>query len=75
VQYREALAVDDWQRLDPISRLAALGAEQGWLGEEQAAALERDAREEVEAAVAFARASPYPPPELVGELVYKDGEA
>jgi len=74
VQYREALAAEQWQRLDPISRLAALGAEQGWLGAERAGAVERDARAEVEEAVAFARASPYPPLELIDELVYAEAE-
>jgi acetoin:2,6-dichlorophenolindophenol oxidoreductase subunit alpha len=69
-RYREALAADEWQRLDPILRLGRRGVEEGWLGDDAPARLEREAREEVEDAVRFARESPFPPPELTAELVY-----
>jgi len=69
-QYREAIAAEEWQQRDPILRLARLAAAQGWFGEEQAQAAQSDARAEVEAAVAFARASPFPEPALLEALVY-----
>ncbi|HZO62070.1 MAG TPA: thiamine pyrophosphate-dependent dehydrogenase E1 component subunit alpha, partial [Gaiellaceae bacterium] len=59
--YREALAAEDWQELDPILRLQrALGVEAG----------EEEARAEVAEAVEFARASPFPSAEAAGRLVY-----
>jgi TPP-dependent pyruvate/acetoin dehydrogenase alpha subunit len=68
--YREALAKADWQEKDPILRLQRHGADAGWFGEADAAAAERDAMEAVEHAVRFARASPFPPEELLAELTY-----
>ena len=68
--YREALAAEDWQEKDPILRLQRRGVEAGWLSEDEAAAIERVAAEAVEAAVEFARASPFPPAGLVSELTY-----
>jgi pyruvate dehydrogenase E1 component alpha subunit len=62
-RYREALAAEEWQELDPILRL------QRRLGLD-GAELEREAREEVERAVELARASPVPDPALTAELVY-----
>jgi len=62
-RYRQALAEEEWQQLDPILRLQrALEVE----GEE----LEAEARAEVEAAERLARESPFPPPSLTAELVY-----
>jgi pyruvate dehydrogenase E1 component alpha subunit len=68
--YREAIADEEWQTMDPILRLQRHGIEQGWFTAEDCAAIEAEAVEEVEAAVAFGRESAFPPPELVGELVY-----
>jgi TPP-dependent pyruvate/acetoin dehydrogenase alpha subunit len=68
--YRAALAADEWRELDPILRLQRRGAEEGWLGEEDPARLEQAARDEVEAAERFARASPFPPESLTTALVY-----
>jgi TPP-dependent pyruvate/acetoin dehydrogenase alpha subunit len=70
VKYREALAKADWQEKDPVLRLQRRGVADGWFSDDDAAAAEREAVEAVEAAVAFARASPFPPAELVEELVY-----
>ncbi len=69
-RYRQALAADDWQELDPILRLQRRGLGEGWLDEDVPARLERDARDEVEEAVELARRSPFPPPTLTAELVY-----
>jgi pyruvate dehydrogenase E1 component alpha subunit len=69
-RYRQALADEEWQELDPILRLQRLGAGEGWLDDAEPARLEQQAREEVEEAVRFARASPFPDPSLTAGLVY-----
>ena len=69
-RYREALAAEEWQELDPILRLQRRGAEEGWLDDDTSSRLEQDAREQVEEAVRFARESPFPPVSLTAELVY-----
>jgi pyruvate dehydrogenase E1 component alpha subunit len=58
-RYRQALAAEEWQRLDPILRLQRLGAGEGWLAGD-AAGLEEAGRAEVEQAVEAARASAFP---------------
>ena len=68
--YREALEAEDWQEKDPIQRLQRRGAEEGWLAEGDAEQIEREAAEAVEAAVEFARASPFPDAELTERLAY-----
>ncbi|HEX3268741.1 MAG TPA: thiamine pyrophosphate-dependent dehydrogenase E1 component subunit alpha [Gaiellaceae bacterium] len=67
-RYREALAAEDWQELDPIQRQQRRGLDEGWL--DSPAQLEQEAREEVERAVLFARESAFPPAGLTDELVY-----
>jgi TPP-dependent pyruvate/acetoin dehydrogenase alpha subunit len=69
-KYREAIAKDEWQRVDPILRLQRRGVEAGWFDDAEAESIQRDAAAAVEEAVQFARGSPYPPPERVAELVY-----
>ena len=69
-RYREALAAEEWQRLDPIRRFERRGREEGWLDGDASSRLEQEAREAVEEAVAFARASPFPPADLIPDLVY-----
>jgi len=61
--YRQALAAEEWQELDPILRLQrALGVD--------GAELEAEARAEVDEAERLARASAFPPLSLTAELVY-----
>ena len=60
-RYREALAADEWQELDPILRLQRRLGHDGF---------ESEARAEVEEAVEWARSRPFPSPDLVEELVY-----
>jgi acetoin:2,6-dichlorophenolindophenol oxidoreductase subunit alpha len=69
-QYREALAEEDWQQKDPILRLQRRAVEEGWFDDDSAAGVAAEARDSVEAAVAFARESPFPDPELAARLVY-----
>ncbi|HVM56537.1 MAG TPA: thiamine pyrophosphate-dependent dehydrogenase E1 component subunit alpha [Gaiellaceae bacterium] len=68
--YREALAAEEWQRLDPILRLQRRGLEEGWLDADGPERLEQEARDEVEEAVRVARESPFPPASVAAELVY-----
>ena len=68
--YREALAAAEWQERDPIQRLQRRGTEQGWFGESAVQAIEADETEAVEAAVRFARESPFPSVALIEGLVY-----
>jgi TPP-dependent pyruvate/acetoin dehydrogenase alpha subunit len=68
--YREALAKADWQDKDPILRFQRRGADAGWFGDADVAAAERDAADAVEEAVRFARASRFPPEQLIAELTY-----
>ena len=70
VQYREALAAEEWQARDPIARLERAGVESGSLAAADIEQAQRAALEEVEAAVAFARASPWPDPGLTERLTY-----
>ncbi len=69
-KYRKKIAEDEWQQKDPILRLQRRGVEEDWFNEDEPSAIEREAAAEVEEAVRFARESPFPPPELVAELVY-----
>jgi len=68
--YREALAAEEWQLLDPILRLQRLGVEEGWLTEDAPSRFEQEAREEVEEAVRRAREGAFPAAGLTEELVY-----
>ena len=69
-RYRQALAAQEWQELDPILRLQRLGLAEGWIDNDTSSHLEQEAREQVEEAVWFARESPFPPASLTAELVY-----
>jgi acetoin:2,6-dichlorophenolindophenol oxidoreductase subunit alpha len=73
--YRDALADAEWAKVDPIARLQALALARGWLEGDGVteAALEQNARAEVEEAVAFARASPPLASREAAALVYADG--
>jgi pyruvate dehydrogenase E1 component alpha subunit len=71
-KYREAIAKEEWQRVDPILRFVRRGVEQGWFDEDEAAQVERDAVEAIEEAVEFARSSDYPDSNLPAELVYAE---
>jgi TPP-dependent pyruvate/acetoin dehydrogenase alpha subunit len=69
-KYREALADAEWREKDPVLRLQRRGIAEGWFSDDDAMAAEREATAAVDAAVEFARASPFPEAGLVEELVY-----
>jgi acetoin:2,6-dichlorophenolindophenol oxidoreductase subunit alpha len=71
-QYRDRLAQAEWEQRDPVARLAQRAIQAGWLTVATARDIEAAAREEIDAAVRFARASSYPRPELAEGLVYAE---
>jgi pyruvate dehydrogenase E1 component alpha subunit len=71
-KYREAIAKADWQEKDPILRLQRHAVAEGWLAEDDAAAIERQAGEEIDRAEKFARESRFPDEDLLASLVYAD---
>jgi TPP-dependent pyruvate/acetoin dehydrogenase alpha subunit len=68
--YRDPVAEEEWARLDPIARLERRALDERWIDDPGLEELREAARGEVDAAVEFARASPFPEPELAAELVY-----
>lgn len=68
-RYREASEVAEWKAKDPVARFARAAVERGWLAVADVAAREARAREAVRAAVAAARAAPFPAPSGVTEDV------
>jgi TPP-dependent pyruvate/acetoin dehydrogenase alpha subunit len=69
-KYRDPEADREWTARDPIARLTERAVERDWIESDEAEMIERDAREEIEAAVRFARESPFPDPALSAQLVY-----
>jgi TPP-dependent pyruvate/acetoin dehydrogenase alpha subunit len=69
-RYRDPVAEDQWRRSDPIARFAERALVAGWVDPAGIDALQAEALAAVDAAVQFARASPFPEPELSSELVY-----
>jgi pyruvate dehydrogenase E1 component alpha subunit len=74
-QYRDPLADEEWGRRDPLARLQARAIADGWIDEQTARGLEQQALAEVDAAVQFARASPFPELAIAAELVYAPANA
>ncbi|MBI4084000.1 MAG: pyruvate dehydrogenase (acetyl-transferring) E1 component subunit alpha [Candidatus Lambdaproteobacteria bacterium] len=68
--YRSKEEVEAYQRVDPLQQVRRLLGELGWLGDGAAQQLERDVRQEVLDAVAFAEESPFPEPEERSRHVY-----
>jgi acetoin:2,6-dichlorophenolindophenol oxidoreductase subunit alpha len=68
--YRDPVAEEEWRRRDPIPRLTERAIGEGWLDEPAAEDMSSRAGAAVEAAVQFARGSPFPDPRLAEGLVY-----
>ena len=68
--YREAVAEEEWRRRDPVARLTERAIGEGWLDEDGVEAPRSRATAAVEAAVEFARDSPFPDPGVAERLVY-----
>jgi pyruvate dehydrogenase E1 component alpha subunit len=73
-EYRTREQVAEWRRRDPIALWSARLVEEGVLDEAAVEALDADAVSEVDEAVAFADASPFPAPESLYDDVYALGD-
>jgi pyruvate dehydrogenase E1 component alpha subunit len=62
---------DEWSKLDPIARLETRMTAEGWAERDEIDALHAAVRKEVDEAVAFAEASPYPDPATLADGVYE----
>jgi pyruvate dehydrogenase E1 component alpha subunit len=69
-KYRDPEAEQQWARRDPIARFTERALDEGWIDGDVAGEIERAAASEIEAAVAFARDSPFPEPSITSQLVY-----
>ena len=69
-KYRDPVAEQEWAERDPLARLIDFGTGDDLIDKRTADAIEREAAEEIEQAVRFARDSPFPEPELSAQLVY-----
>ncbi len=69
VPYREDDEVEQWRQRDPIAIHKQRLLEQGVATQEEIDAMEAEVQQQIEAAVAFARESPYPDPsELFSDM-------
>ena len=64
--------IEEWKKKDPIERLAAALIEQGLLSETERQSMDVEVLRNIESAVEFAVASPFPSPEAALEDVYAD---
>lgn len=70
VVYRDDSEVIEWRERDPLPLFEARLQEIGALSEDEAAGVRREVMEEVQEAIAFAEASPFPEPAALLEDVY-----
>jgi len=68
--YRDKAEIEAWTRKDPIALLERQLRDQGDLDDNGLRSIEADVRSALEAAVAFAEASPFPLPEQATDDVY-----
>src|SRR5204863_5965076 len=73
-EYRTKEQVEEWRRRDPIEVFGSRLVEAGVLGEDERGRLDREVTEEVDRAVEFADASPFPAPESLYDDVYVLGD-
>jgi pyruvate dehydrogenase E1 component alpha subunit len=67
---RDPAEVESWKGNDPIAQLERRLREQGYLDDSELATMERDIVGALDAAVAFAEASPFPLPEQATDDVF-----
>ena len=65
--------MSEWQARDPILRLQRHGVAEGWFAEDELTTIEAEALAAVDQAVQFGRESPFPPVDLIDEMVYARG--
>jgi pyruvate dehydrogenase E1 component alpha subunit len=73
-EYRTKEQVEEWRGRDPLASFGRRLVRDGVLGEDELAALDSAAVARVDEAVAFADASPFPPPESLYDDVYVLGD-
>jgi pyruvate dehydrogenase E1 component alpha subunit len=73
-EYRSREEVAQWRERDPIPAFGDLLEREGILDAQARAAIDERARAEVDEAVAFAEASPFPPPQSLYDDVYVLGD-
>ena len=73
-EYRSKEEVAQWRERDPIPAFGELLEREGVLDAQERAAIDEHARARVDAAVAFAEASPFPAPESLYDDVYVLGD-
>ncbi len=65
--------IEAWMQKDPVARLVEhLKQQQGQLGDEEFGAMDAEILQEIEAAVEFSKASPFPAPEAALDDVFAD---
>jgi acetoin:2,6-dichlorophenolindophenol oxidoreductase subunit alpha len=69
-QYRDPVAEEEWRWHDPLARVTERATAEDWIDEDGTREIEAEAVAAVDAAVQFARSSPFPEPEMPAELVY-----
>jgi TPP-dependent pyruvate/acetoin dehydrogenase alpha subunit len=74
-KYRDPEADREWARRDPVARLSERALAEGWTDRDAAGEIERRAAAEIEAAVQFARDSPFPDPGIAAGLVYATADS
>jgi pyruvate dehydrogenase E1 component alpha subunit len=73
-EYRTKEQVDEWRRRDPIEVFGSRLVEAGVIDDDQREEFDREVIEEVDRAVEFADASPFPSPESLYDDVYVLGD-
>ena len=73
-QYRSKEEVAQWRERDPIPAFGDLLEREGILNAQQRSQIDERASAQVDEAVAFAEASPFPPPESLYDNVYVLGD-
>jgi pyruvate dehydrogenase E1 component alpha subunit len=73
-EYRSKEQVEEWRRRDPIATFADRLVRAGALPSDGPAEIDRAVVERIDAAVAFADESPFPPPESLYDHIYVMGD-
>jgi pyruvate dehydrogenase E1 component alpha subunit len=69
-RYRTIEEIEEWRKWDPIEQFGIVFFSEGTLSKDEIAAIAAETDRIIEEAVAFAEASPLPPPESLHEGVY-----
>jgi pyruvate dehydrogenase E1 component alpha subunit len=73
-EYRTREQVEEWRRRDPIASFGRRLVDESVLREDERQAIDAAAIDRVDQAVAFADASPFPPPESLYDDIYVLGD-